>query len=164
MGPVVYFLKSIVPAIFVIVGAFFIYEIVKRGIDRLARKKELPKSASAVLKLSSKWLLSILAVLVTITVLGVELGTFWVVISGLLAMIAVGFFAGWSLISSILATVLILIWQPYKVGTTIEILPQGIKGKVININIMFSTLEDKDKNKFEIPNSQMLQKIIKIPS
>lgn len=164
MGALLYFFKSIVPAIFVVVGAFFIYEIIRKGIDKQARKKDFPNSTSLLLKLISKWVLGILTVLIAVTMLGVELGSFWLTVSGLLAMVAVGFFASWSLISSMLATILILIWQPYKVGTKIEILPEGIKGKVININMMLSILEDDDKNQFKIPNSQMLQKIIKLPS
>lgn len=165
MQVVAYILKVIIPAAITIGAAFFLIRLANRGIKNLARKKDFPEANQNVLELVIKWAIGICAVLIVATIFGVKLTSLWAAVSAVIAMAAIGFFAGWSLISSALATIIIMIWQPYNVGDEIEILPDGIKGKVVDISMMFSELEDKDSNKISIPNSQMLQKIIKkLPS
>ncbi len=165
MQIVSYILKVFVPAIIVVALAFLLMKIVKKGIKNLSSKKNLPKATSNMLDLLARWVIVIGAILIIASIVGIELTALWAGVAALVTMAAIGFFAGWSLISSILAAIIIMIWQPYKVGNKIEILPDGIQGKVIFINMMFSILEDDDNNKFSIPNSQMLQKIIKkLPS
>lgn len=46
-------------------------------------------------------------------------------------------------------------------GDRIEVLPDEIKGKVVEMSMMFSTIRLEDKSEVLIPNSQMLQKMIK---
>lgn len=165
MDVAAYIFKAVLPAIITIIVAFFLTRIIERGIQSLSRKKDFPEATTNIFKLITRWIIVIVTVLVVATIFGVELTVLWTAISALLAMIAFGLFAGWSIISSFLATIIIMIWRPYKVGDKIELLPDGIEGKVTEMSMMFSTIKLEDKGEVLIPNSQMLQKIIKkIPS
>lgn len=162
---VAYTLKAILPAIITVVIAFFLTRIIERRIRNLPREKDFSAANATILKLITRWVIGVIAVLVVATILGVKLTVLWTTISALLAMVAFGLFAGWSIISSFLATIIIMIWRPYKVGDRIEVLPDGIKGEVVEMSMMFSTIKLEDKGEVLIPNSQMLQKMIKqLPS
>jgi small-conductance mechanosensitive channel len=76
-------------------------------------------------------------------------------------MIAVAFFAVWSLVGNILAGIIIFFTEPFKINDQIEILPENIKGKVIAINTFFTLLHDEEHNIINIPNSMIFQKFVK---
>ena len=85
----------------------------------------------------------------------------WISITGVVAMIAVAFFAVWSLIGNILAGVILFFTTPFKTGDIVEIMPDNIKGKVLIINLFYTLLEDEEKNLINVPNSLFFQKYIK---
>ena len=66
-------------------------------------------------------LLSFLLIIL-ILVWGVNIKDIWISVAGILAMIAVAFFAVWSLIGNILAGVIIYFTTPFKINDNIEIL------------------------------------------
>ena len=85
----------------------------------------------------------------------------WLSITGFVAMIAVAFFAVWSLIGNILAGVILFFTSPFKTGDTIEVMPDNIKGKVLIINLFYTLIEDEEKHLINVPNSLFFQKYIK---
>ena len=100
-----------------------------------------------------------------ILIWGINLKNLWVSITGVVAMIAVAFFAIWSLISNILAGLIIFFTSPFKINDTIEIKPENIKGKVLAINTFYTLLMDDGGNHINVPNSLFFQKfIIKLKS
>jgi small-conductance mechanosensitive channel len=76
-------------------------------------------------------------------------------------MVAIGFVAVWSILSNVLATLVILIWRPFNVGEKVEILPEGIEGQVIDINFVYTILKSDDGKKTAIPNNLFAQKFIR---
>jgi len=44
---------------------------------------------------------------------------------------------------------------------TIEVLPDGIKGKVLAINTFYTIIADEEENYINIPNSLFFQKYVK---
>ncbi|MEW6536576.1 MAG: mechanosensitive ion channel family protein [Candidatus Auribacterota bacterium] len=92
---------------------------------------------------------------------GIKLKNLWVSLTGIIAMIAVAFFAVWSLIGNILAGIILYFTSPFKINDHIEVLPDEIKGKVLAINTFYTLLIDEDENYINIPNSLFYQKYIK---
>ncbi len=156
-----YIFKVVVPVIITIGLAFFLMRFIEGKIRGLSKKKDFSEANVTILKLIIRWIIIIVTTLVVATIFGIELTVLWTTISVLLGMIVFGLFAGWSIISSFLATIIIMVWRPYKVGDNIELLPDGIKGKVVEMSMMFSELKDENEHIIRIPNSMMLQKIIK---
>jgi small-conductance mechanosensitive channel len=81
--------------------------------------------------------------------------------AGILAMVAVAFFAVWSLVGNILAGIILYFTTPFKINDNIEILPDGIKGKVLAINTFYTVLLDEDNSYINVPNSLCFQKYIR---
>jgi len=156
-----YGLKSIVPAIIILVVGILLIAFLERQINRLMTRKLVPHSTISSVRLLLRWTIIALIVLASATVLGLKLPSIWAAVSTVLAMAAIGLFAGWSLISSMLAMFIILIWRPFKVGDGIEILPDGIQGKLEHIDTMFCRIRETDGSTLVISNSQMLQKMVR---
>lgn len=102
-------------------------------------------------------------IIITLTLLwDVNIKHIWVSLTGLLALIAVAFFAVWSLVGNILAGVIIYFTSPFKTDDTIEVMPDEIRGIVVAINTFYTVLMDEEKNYINIPNSLFFQKYIKV--
>lgn len=102
------------------------------------------------------------AVLIAIVLLwGVSLENAWVSVAGFLGLVAIGFFAVWSILSNIFAGIVIFFSRPFKIDDTIELIPDGIKGRVKDINGFFVILSDEEGSTCNIPNNFVYQKIVK---
>ena len=128
---------------------------------RVQQRKSLAKSRYYLIRRIISFCVVILALSMIILIWGIDLKNLWVSVTGVLAMIAVAFFAVWSLVGNMLAGVLIFFTSPFKINDLIEIMPEGISGKVIAINTFFTLLVDSEGNHINIPNSLFFQKYIK---
>ena len=88
-------------------------------------------------------------------------GNFWIIISGVLGLIAIGFVAVWSILSNILAGLILLFSKLFKKGDELIFLPENIQGKIVELDFMFIFLKDEEGNFFQIPNNMVFQKIVK---
>lgn len=109
--------------------------------------------------------LNFLLIIALIFIWSINIKELWVAISSVIALIALAFFAVWSIIVNILAGILLFFTNPFKIGDIIEIHPDGVKGKVLAINTFFALLEEEKNdgtiNHISIPNSLFFQKYIK---
>jgi len=156
-----YLIKSVVPAVVVLIVACVVIAVVKRALKSILTNKKVDESVISGIILMVRWCLWITALLAAVTILKIGVGSLWTFLSAVLAMAAIGFFAGWSLISSSLAMLIIVIWRPYKVGDMIELVPDGISGHLTQINLMFCKITEEKGNVVMVPNSQMLQKVVR---
>ena len=133
----------------------------KNKAKKTQEKNKLSKSRYFIIRrlinITSVSLLFIAIILIW----GINIKNLWVSITGILAMIAVAFFAVWSLVGNILAGIIIFFTSPFKINDTIEILPDNIKGKVLAINTFFTLIKDTEENQINIPNSLFFQKYVK---
>ena len=100
--------------------------------------------------------------LVLLLIWDVNLKHVWVSLTGLLALVAVAFFAVWSLVGNILAGVILYFTAPFKIDDTIMVLPDEVGGTVLAINTFYTVLIDENKNYINIPNSLFFQKFVKV--
>ena len=77
-------------------------------------------------------------------------------------MIGVGFLAVWTIVSNITASVFITIWRPFRLGETVEILPESLRGRVIDRNLMFTVLREASGAALQIPNNLFFQKMFRV--
>lgn len=92
---------------------------------------------------------------------GVNFSNLWVYLSGFLTIVAVGFFAVWSILSNIVAGLLIYLLNPFKIGSVVKLQDPLLEATVKNINVIFTELEDEE-GIFSIPNSHFFQKPVKV--
>src|SRR5262249_15879797 len=86
----------------------------------------------------------------------------WTLLASAVAVIGVGFLAVWTIISNVTASIFITIWRPFHLGQIVEILPESLKGRIIDRNIMFTILRDEEGRILQIPKNMFFQKMIRI--
>ncbi len=93
---------------------------------------------------------------------GVGVGGLWTVLVSIITAVGVGFLAVWTMISNITASLFITIWRPFHFGETIEILPEGLRGRVTDRNLMFTTMREAEGTILHIPNNFFFQKMFRV--
>ncbi|MNT46379.1 Mechanosensitive ion channel [compost metagenome] len=109
------------------------------------------------------------ALLLALEHLGVSAGVLWAAFSGFVAVAAVAFFAVWSVLSNLFCAVLIFTVGPFRLGDRVEVVEAadkpGAKGRVIAINLLYTTLEEDavagTGALVQIPNSLFFQKVVR---
>lgn len=153
--------KQILGVLIILGGGLLVYWLSRRTV-RLARERgKIPEPVEVVSLFFIRYLLLLIVTLMALQHLGV-LANAWTTISTVLAMVAIGFFAVWSVLSNLMSTLFLLVARPFRVGDTVEILPEGLKGKVIDLSFTFTTLKEEGGDLIRVPNNQFLQKLLRI--
>lgn len=84
----------------------------------------------------------------------------YALIGGLIALIGVGFVAVWSTLSNALCSLLLISSRPFEVGDEIELPPDPIRGRVIDLSLFFTTLEAPDGRLVQLPNNLFFQRVV----
>jgi small-conductance mechanosensitive channel len=108
---------------------------------------------------ASLWLVTAMLVL---TLWGISVSGLWTLLASAIAVIGVGFLAVWTMVSNVTASFFISLWRPFRLGQTVEILPENLKGRVIDRNLMFTVLRDEDGNLLQVPNNLFFQKMFRV--
>ena len=66
------------------------------------------------------------------------------------------------MISNFTASFFLVLWRPFHFGQTVEMLPENLKGRVIDRNLMFTTLSEESGSVIQIPNNLFFQKIFRV--
>ncbi len=82
----------------------------------------------------------------------------WVFVTGFLGLVAIGFFAVWSLLSNIVAGFFLFLSDPFKISDEIEVPEVDVGGKVLDIRPLFVILEEASGHVVYVPNNVLFQK------
>ncbi len=85
---------------------------------------------------------------------------FFALMGGLLALIAIGFFAVWSTLSNVLCALFLLTVRPFQVGDELELIPDPLRGRVVDLNLFFTTLRTEDGRLIQVPNNLFFQRVV----
>lgn len=157
-----YFLGVILPMIIAIVIGIVLERILIVSISRYGKKRGLSKSRIHLIKLVIRWAIIIIVIVVVASIFGVGIGNLWATLAGLLAMVIVGFFAIWSILSNLLLTIIILLIRPFNIGDRVTILPENLSGEATDINLMYSILKKDDGEMMTVPNITFLTKFVSV--
>lgn len=150
--------------------AWLAQRIVTRGITRLdARYTLLPPEILLPLRGLLRWLIVGSAAMLVLERLGVSAEVLWAALTGFAAVAAVAFFAIWSVLSNMFCALLIFSMGPFRIGDIVELLDSGdkpgIKGRVLGVNLFYTTLEDQGADAsgglLQVPNSLFFQKTVR---
>jgi len=153
----------------VLLLAWFLHHLICRALLKLSNRGLIHQDLRRILGKMSKWLIAIVVLLVVLGLFGISVASFWAALSGVLVLLAIGFVAVWSLLSNLLCSVLLIVFAPFRIDDEIEIQdpasPVIVRGRVLDINLMFTTLRATDENREEsllrVPNSIFFQKYIR---
>ena len=151
----------------IVLCLYVLYRLFKRLLRRLATHYQWPLELTVPLASSLRWLAMTVAVFAVLERLGVSPTVLWTAFSSFAAVGAVAFFAAWSVLSNFFCALLIFTVRPFRLGDTIELLDTaekpGAKGRVIDINMLYTTLQESDTEgtRIQIPNTLVFQRVLK---
>ena len=78
------------------------------------------------------------------------------------AVIGVAFFAQWSMISNITASIILFFNYSYRIGNRLKILDgeNSVTGKIVDIQLFYFRIETDEGNEVSYPNNLVIQKPI----
>ncbi len=119
------------------------------------RRLGLPKGVT-------RWLFIGVLTVVALLALGFDLQGLWSTLVPVLSLVAIGFVAMWSILSHMLASILIVIFRPFEVGDRVEIVgDDSVVGEVTDLNPVYTTLRAEDGGTLQVPNNLFFQKALK---
>ena len=165
-------LDIIVPGLQILliwVVAMLLQYLLRRLIKRVGNHYALPRELMVPLNGLLRWTILASALLLILERLGVSATVLWTAFTGFATVGAVAFFAAWSVLSNLFCALLIYTVGPFRVGDTIELLDTaekpGARGRVIDINLLYTTLEDSTVNAagslLQIPNALIFQRVVR---
>lgn len=148
--------------------ATLVYLVLRRALDRLFHSRD---SYRFLARRLLGWIYVPILGLIVLEELGVALGHVWTVVSAMMALVAVGFVAAWSLLSNVSAAFMIISTRLFQIGDDLELLEptasQGLRGKVVDLQLLFTTIEQQaatgeGRILTRIPNNVFFQKGVRI--
>lgn len=136
--------------------------LLNNWLDRMAPVLDLSAQNITVLGRALNAMLWVLAFLLILGFWGIGVGGLWALLASISAVIGVGFFATWTMVSNITAFFFITTWRPFQLGDVVEVIPEGLKGRVINRNMMFVELAEEAGAMIQIPNNLIFQRMIRV--
>lgn len=146
---------SILGAIITFIVGWWLIQIVLKILVKVLEKSKIEKSLVGFLRTLSDFLLKMILIITTLSMVGVDMTPFFAILGGL--AIAVGIALKDSL-GNFAAGVMILFFKPFKVGDYIE--TSGVSGSVLEIQIMTTVLKTPDNKHIIIPNGKVVTSVI----
>ncbi|MBY0412301.1 MAG: mechanosensitive ion channel family protein, partial [Burkholderiaceae bacterium] len=153
--------------------AWLLQRTLRRLVYRASVHYQLPDELLVPINGLIRWIIIASALLLVLERLGVSATVLWTAFTGFATVGAVAFFAAWSVLSNLFCALLIFTVRPYRIGDYIEVLDTaekpGAKGRVVDINLLYTTLQDHDAVHttassgawLQIPNSLIFQRVVR---
>jgi len=153
------FVKMLGTIAAIVVGVTLAYLFTSKGLSSLQKRGYLPSLLAATLRKTLRWAAMVAVILLLLQSWGV-LGNIFVALTTVFALVAIGFVAVWSILSNALCALILLVTRPFRVGDTLRFPPDEISGKVVNFNLLFTTLQTENGLLLQVPNNLFFQRII----
>jgi small-conductance mechanosensitive channel len=151
---------QILAAAVVVVLAFLAYQLISRALRRMRDRGSLPTPVLIPLERIVRIAAIVAAVLMVLQQFHV-LADAWTTLTALAAVVGVGFIAVWSILSNAFCALVLLINRPFQIGDDIEVLPEALRGEVVDFNLIFTVLRSEDGSTIQVPNNLFFQKMFR---
>lgn len=150
----------------VIAAAILIQWLCKRIMVKIADKFGIQKERRKLLSKAINLVLYLVVFVLVLMIQSVDHDNLMVYISSFLTVLGIAFVAQWSLLSNITSAVLLFVNHPVKIGDEIEIMDKEfpLRGRISDIGLFFIHIRTSDHEKVTLPNSVVLNKMVKIIS
>lgn len=143
---------------------FVVILLMKRGVRKFSFVKAIDANRKKVIIYLNYLVIYIISASAFAIIWGVDIRQFTIFISSILAVLGIGFFAQWSILSNLTASVILFFNHPVRLGDRIRILDKDFDwtGEVIDITGFYLFMKTDDGRTITIPNSLIMQKGIEI--
>ena len=154
--------KVIVTAI-VLVGLLILRWIFKKAATTISKRREINLQRTRLVVRYINTLATFFVLFTILLIWGVDADQVGLMFSSVFAVIGVGLFAIWSLLSNVTAGVIIFFYYPFKIGDKIKILDKDFpidKATIEDIKAFQLHLRTENGELVTYPNNLLLQKSI----
>lgn len=139
-------------ALLIVFVALGLQRLTARGMKVIKRRQWLPPTALVLLRNFLRWAIWIGAILFMLDLFGLPIRVLWAGFLSIALLVAVAFVASWSVLSNILSAILLLTFSRARIGDIVELRDTkqdeiGMRGKIIDINLFFVTLQELNADK-----------------
>jgi len=159
-----YFLQVVLPALIAIVIGIVAERILASLVSRFGKKRDIDPSHTHLIMFIVRWLIIIVIVIVVAGILGIGVQSIWISLAAFIAMMAVGFFAAWSILSNLLAFLIIMVVRPFRIGDKVAVMPENIAGEITDINLLYHRLKTEEDDEILVPNVTYITKFVLVSS
>ena len=155
-------IARIIQSVLILAVAFLLFRGLRGRILKFAKWANLPRLAIAPVRLTLRYSILGLAVVLVMGRWGYQVDTLLAVLGTILGLVAIGFVATWSVLSNLLCAFMLVVFRPFAVGDEVELVGgDGVKGRVIDLSLMFTTLEVGTDETVLVPNNTFFQRIFR---
>ncbi|WP_179334609.1 mechanosensitive ion channel domain-containing protein [Winogradskyella costae] len=153
---------QIISTIVLLTILFIIRKIIVLTVKKIGKKSGTTEARAALIGRYVTVTLVFVAILIETFILGAEARDVTLVFSSVFAVIGIGLFAIWSILSNITSGIIMFFSFPYKVGDKIKIhdKDESIIGIIEDIRAFQIHLRDDSGNLVTYPNNLILQKAV----
>jgi small-conductance mechanosensitive channel len=155
-------LMTVVVLVAASVAILLLKRLLKNWLTRLQPRLHLPYETVLTITRVFTGALWIIALMLALEIWGISLGGLWTLMVSAATVIGVGFLATWTMVSNITASFFITIWRPFRLGDTVEVLPENLRGRVIDSNLMFVAMREDNGAVIQVPNNLFFQKMFRV--
>jgi len=159
-----YFLQVVLPALIAIAIGVIVERILAFLVSRFGKRRALDPSHVHLIKLIIRWLIIIVLVIVVAGIFGIGAQSIWISLAAFIAMMVVGFFAAWSILSNLLAFLIIMVVRPFRIGNRVVVMPENIAGEIIDMNLLYHKLKSEEGDEILVPNVTFITKFVSVSS
>lgn len=153
---------QIIQTLAVIVSLALVKFIIRNVINRLVNTFHFALERKRITSKIINFFIIIVAFVLVTAIWGVKSHQVTIFLTSTLTVLGIGFFAQWSILSNISASLILFFNHPIKIGGKIRLLDKDypIEGIVENISLFFLYIRTEDGALVSIPNTALLYKTI----
>lgn len=149
----------------VVLALLTVGKIILRGlVNGIMKKFHFALQRKRIISKIINFFLVLVGIVLLAAIWGVKPQQFTIFITSTLTILGVAFFAQWSILSNISASLILFFNHPVRIGTYVRILDKDypIEGTVDNISLFFTYIKTTKGHLVSIPNNIVLQKTIQL--
>lgn len=150
--------RSTIGAVGVILLLILVFLLIKHVTNLMSRWLKIDRRVLKPFRMVVNFILILISGLFMMDLFGVGIQGFWSTVSTILALIAIGFVAVWSVLSNYVCAVIILAVKPFQVGDEIAFPGEAVRGHLVDFSFLYTILKDQEGFLFYVPNNQFFQK------
>lgn len=149
-------------ALAVLIGYWLVKQAVGRVVDKIGSEKKIDEKRVYYVRTVLNLALIIVTFILVSLSLGIDYSHLTIFFSSAFAVIGVAFFAQWSILSNVTASIIVYFFFPYKVGDKVKIVDgdNSIEGKIKEITLFHVILIGESNQLSTYPNSMVFQKAV----
>ncbi|WP_017445078.1 mechanosensitive ion channel family protein [Gayadomonas joobiniege] len=157
-------MSSFLFSLLALVGFWFLKNTSRALVERIGQEKQIDEKRIHYVKMVITLALAVVTFMLISIVLGIDYSHLAIFFSSAFAVIGVAFFAQWSILSNVTASVMVYFFFPYRVGDTVTIVDgeNSVSGKISEITLFHVILKNPSGRIATYPNSLVFQKAVMI--